>query len=451
MKKITQLAIALFLFAGISNVNAQDECTLKYNFFAGDVQSKKYEDAKAHLMVLLEKCPKLSVSIYQLGDKVAKGLYKKGTNKAEAVALIKKIYEQRLVNFPNKGAAKATSDYASFLAKEKLASKDEVFALLEKAYKMDATKMGVKNIYAYFQGVTDRNKDANPQVVFDTYDDVLETVGKKLADYAAKLKPLLDKKESGQELDKSEAKKLRIYTVNSKALGSVEGQFDRIISEIATCDRLVPLYTRDFEKFKSDGKWLKRAVSRMYNKDCTEDPLYEKLVGAYVAADPSPKASVFYAGILYKNGKESEAMEYYKKAVDQEPDALEKAKNLYKIAQLFAKKGQRSKARNYANQAIQNNPNFGRAYILIANLYAKSANSCGTNVFEKRMVYVAALNKARRAAAVDPSISSKARKYVRSYQANIPSKKLIFQQGIQPGSSHKIGCWIGETVKVPSH
>ena len=212
----------------------------------------------------------------------------------------------------------------------------------------------------------------------------------------------------------------------------------------------MPLYTRDFEKNKTNAKWLKRAVSRMYAKECTEDPLYEKLVGAYVAADPSPKASVFYAGILYKNGKEAEAMEFYKKAVDQEPDSFEKAKNLLKIAQLFAKKGQKSKARNYANQALKHNPNLGKAYLLIGNLYATSANACGKDEFEKRMVYVAALNKARRAAAVDPSISSRARKYIRSYSSNIPSKKLIFTKGVQAGSSHTIRCWIGETVKVPN-
>ena len=106
-------------------------------------------------------------------------------------------------------------------------------------------------------------------------------------------------------------------------------------------------------------------------KRCTDDPLYEKLVEAYVAADPSPEASVFFAGILYKKGKETEAMEYYKKAVDQEPDAFEKAKNLYKIAQLFAKKGRKSQARNYARQALKNNPNFGKAYLLIAGLYAQ--------------------------------------------------------------------------------
>ena len=49
--------------------------------------------------------------------------------------------------------------------------------------------MGVRNIYKYFQGVTDRNKDTNPQKVFDTYDDVLESVGEKLDYYSKKLVP----------------------------------------------------------------------------------------------------------------------------------------------------------------------------------------------------------------------------------------------------------------------
>ena len=67
-----------------------------------------------------------------------------------------------------------------------------IFAILEKAYNIDPTKMGVKNLYLYFQGVTDRNKDTNPQKVFDTYDDVLESVSEKLEGYAAKLIPLSD-------------------------------------------------------------------------------------------------------------------------------------------------------------------------------------------------------------------------------------------------------------------
>jgi tetratricopeptide (TPR) repeat protein len=448
MKKITFIlaAIVLLLNSKVVAQNTQD-CTIQYNLFKGEVQTKKYDAAYLKLVSLMNDCPKLSINIYKFGDKLAKSKFKTSANKAEYSNLIKKIYEQRLQNF-KKDEAKAHSDYATFLAKNKLASDDEVFVLLEKAYSVDPSRMGVRNIYKYFQGVTDRNKDTNVQKVFDTYDDVLESVGEKLDYYSKKLEPITAKVEKGEALEKRDKSNLRIYTINSKALGQVEAGLDNIILELSTCDRLVPLYARDFEANKTNGKWLKRAVSRMYAKECTEDPLYESLVEAYVAADPSPEASVFFAGILYKKGKETEAMEYYKKAVEQQPDVFKKAENLYKIAQLFAKKGRKSQARNYARQAIQNKPSMGKAYLLIAGLYATSVNECGATEFEKRMVYTAALRKAQRAAAVDPSIASKAAKYIRNYISQEPSRTLMFTQTIEAGSLHKVKCWIGETVRV---
>ena len=92
---------------------------------------------------------------------------------------------------------------------------------------------------------------------------------------------------------------------------------------------------------------------------------------------------------------------------------------------------------------------MGHAYLLISNLYAASANTCGTDEISKRMVYVAAADKARRAKAVDPSITSIANKYIKSYMGSAPSKKLIFQEGLKSGTSYKIGCWIGETTRIP--
>lgn len=451
MKKVMYVLASVFIFLAVSKSNAQtdQECIIKYNYFNGDYKSKKFDSAYTHWIWLMDNCPTLSVNIYKLGGNIAEMRYKNAANKTEAMALVRRVYEQRLKNYPDQDPAKVHSDFATFLIDNKEGSENEIFSILEKAYKIDPTRLGVKNIYRYFQGVTDRNKDTNPQVVFDTYDDVIESVNEKLDDYSKKIAPLNKKVDAEQELSAREKRLLRAYSINSKALGMVEAGLDNIIVELSTCDRLIPLYTRDFEANKTNAKWLSRAVSRLFNKECTDDPLYEKLVGAWVAADPSPKTTVYYAGILYKKGKVNEAMDYYKKAVDQEPNPIEKAKNLLKIAQLFSAKGQKAQARNYANQALRNNPNLGNAYLLIAGMYASSANDCGNNLFEKRMVYVAALNKARRAAAVDPSISVKAGKYISNYKSNSPSKKEIFTQGVQPGTSFTIKCWIGETVKIP--
>lgn len=444
MKKITFLLAATLFFVS-AKTNAQEdakrECLIKYNLFKGDFKSKKYEDAFVNWTYLMDNCQDLSVNIYKYGSTLAENVRKDSD-------LAKRVYEQRLQYFPNDNPAKVHSDYAEYLLKNKLASNDEVFIILEKAYTTDPTKMGIKNLYIYFQGVTDRNKDSNPQKVFDTYDDVVENVNIKLAGYAAKLKNLLA--DTTKVLDKRGAYLVKTYTTNSKALGTVEGGLDNIISVLATCERLVPLYKRDFEENKNNDVWLKRAVSRMFYKGCQAEPLYATLAKAFAEASPSPDAYAFLANVLEDNGDSAGAAAMRQKSFDIETDPLKKAKYKLKFAQAAKSRGQLSKARSLAREALSYNPNFGKAYLLIGRLYQSSVNSCGSSEFEKRMVYAAALRQAERAAYVDPSMSSTARKYIASYKANLPSKKVIFTEGRSVGESYSIKCWIGETVKVAS-
>ncbi|WP_237274766.1 tetratricopeptide repeat protein [Tenacibaculum ovolyticum] len=436
MKKITYILTGLFLFVAVVGASAQasQECNIKYNLFKGDANTGKSEEAKVNLEYLLQNCPKLSVNIYKIGAKVA--------GKLKDPVLAKKIYETRLVNFPAKGIAKAHSDYATYLIKNKLATDAEISVILKKAYDISPKDMGVKNIFRYFKVITEENKDTNPQKVFDTYDDVMESVQEKLDDYSKKI-TLLQGKDSLGTIGAKEKRRLRGYTINSSALGQVEGGLDAMISKIATCERLIPIYTRDFEANKTDGVWLKRAVSRMYNKGCQTDPLFEKLANSYAETTQSADAYNFLAGVLAKNGDKRGAAEMKKKAFNLETDPFKKAK--YKLREAQNARG--SRARALAYEALRYNPNMGKAYLFIASLYQKNANSCGSDEFEKRMVYVAALNKALKAKKVDPGCG--AGRYISSYRKNMPSKKLIFQKGVTSGASHKVGCWIGETVRIP--
>lgn len=438
MKKITfLLAIALFIVSAKTNAQSDQEreCIIKYNLFKPDFLSKDYAGAYDNWMYLMDNCKKTSVNIYKYGATMAEDFKKDPV-------LAKRVYEQRLQYYPDNNPAKVHSDYATYLSKNKLASEDEVFSILEKAYKISPKDMGVRNIYMYFQGVTERFKDTNPQKVFDTYDDVLESVGEKLDDYAEKITKLT--KDSTKVLDRKEKRMLRAYTINSKALGQVESGLDNMISEIATCERLVPLYKRDYEANKENDVWLRRAVSRMFNKGCQEDPLFETLAKSYADVTQSADAFNFVAGVMERNGDKVGAADMRKKAFDLETDPVKKAKLKLREAQGVKNK---SRARALAYEALKYNPNMGKAYLFIAGLYGKSANDCGKNEFEKRMVFVAALNKAIKAQRLDPG--SGAARFIDSYRQNIPDSKIIFTAGVDAGSSYTIKCWIGETVRVP--
>jgi len=452
MRNAKQILALLFLIISAPVVfsQANADCNIKYNLFKGDYQAKKYDAAFENWMWCMDNCPTLSVNIYKYGIKIAE--YKlenaSATEKQAAADLVMRVYNQRLEHkFKNDNPSKLYDKIATFKASQG-ASEEEVYGLIEKTFKMDPTSVSPKNMYKYFDIILNKNKVDNPQVVFDTYDEVGEGVEVKRQAYSKRIDAINAK--DSLTLSARDKKNRKIYQQILTNLTIVETSLDAKLTAISTCENLIPLYQKYFDEKQNDGVWLKRAVSRMYNKECTDDPFYDTLVEAYVKADPSPNASVFYAGILMKNGETNKAMDYFKQAVDQEEDSYKKAGYLLKVAQILSKKGRKSEARTYANRAISNAPTMGKAYLVIAGMYASSANSCGTDVVSKRMVYVAALNKALRAKSVDPSISRLANRYIKSYTNNLPSKKDLFMAGIESGSTHKIGCWIGETVRVRS-
>ena len=354
-RNVTNLILSLFLLAGISITHAQDKygadaekCKTNLSIFFEYAKAKNFDPAYEPWTWVLENCPKASKNIYSRGLQIAQHRYDNatGAQKETESALIDKVYTMRVEHFPD-NLGKVYSDWASSLEKRGK-SKDQVFEKLEKAFKADPAKMSIKNLAKYFQEMTDRNKDTNAQKVFDTYDDALEAVNKKI-DVHSKSK---DKLEAKTNLTKKEERKLKNDGINLRGLGQVEGILDKVVSDVATCDRLIPLYNKGFEANKTNATWLRRAASRLNAKECTEDPIYPKMVEAYVNAAPSPDAYIFYAGLLEKRGETSKALEYRNKAVDLETDSYKKADYLYKIA-LTMRNRSKGQARSYANRALK--------------------------------------------------------------------------------------------------
>ncbi len=451
-RNVTNLMLSLLLLLGVSTAFGQDKygadpekCKTNLSIFYEYAKAKNFDPAYEPWTWVLENCPKGSKNIYSRGLQIANHRYKNATGgqKETESKLIDKVYTMRIEHFPD-NLGKVYSDWATSL-EGRGKSKDEVFDKLDKAFKAGPERMSIKNLAKYFQEVTDRNKDSNTQLVFDTYDDALEAVNNKIEGHT-RSRDALEKKGVDNH-NKKEKLKYKNDGINLRGLGQIEGILDKILGEVATCERLIPLYNKNFDAHKTDAKWLRRAASRMNAKECTEDALYPKLVEAYVAVEPSPEAYILIASILEKRGEKTKAIEYRKKAVDLETDPYKKAGYLYRIGQTY--RSSPSVAASYARRALTHQPSMGKAYLMIAAAYAKSANSCGTDEFTKRMVFVAAKNKAAQAKRVDPSLTSRANRYIKSYTASAPSKKLIFTMGLTSGAPHKIGCWIGETVRIP--
>jgi len=456
--KIFVFWIGLMIILPVSAQNSE-ECLQDLSIFAEYAKVKNYDEAYGPWLKVREACPSLNVAIFSYGERILKDRIKKATPEtrdAETADLIK-LYDQWLENFPTRRNVSVSGDIISSKAQAmldyKTADKMEVYKTFDLAYQTDAKSFNnPKELYNYFKTLYDLYKEGNQGVtmeqLFNKYEEVSEKFEIESINLAKKLDVILKKQEEGTPLSSREVRSKRVYGINSNAIGTFLSNLDAIISKEATCVNLVPLYKRNFEEFKSDAVWLKRAASRMDSKECSDDPFFVTLVEALHTLDPSAD-SAYYLGILKdKAGDSQEALKYYEESISLQTDPYKKAKILYKIAIKFKSAGRKSSARSYALKALRFQPSMGRAYLMISNLYAGSANDCGETQFNKRAVYWLAAQMAFKAGEVDASIKKLALKTARSYEGRAPSKTEIFTEGNQ-GATIEFDCWIKSSVKVP--
>ena len=452
----------ILLFFSLNNFSqSKEECFSNLSIFAEYAKVKNYDAAYQPWLKVKADCPDLNPAIYVYGERILKDFIKKSTGNDKEVYKqdLLNLYDQWLKYFSkskngNIQVGKILAIKAQSMISLKLGDDKEVYDIYNEAFTKDPTSFkSPKGLYNYFKIYFNLYKAENSSVtlesIFEKYEVLTEKFELEMSVYSSKLDALLKKEQSSNPLTGKESRNKKVYEVNMVACSTYLKNLNAIIAKEATCENLIPLYRKNFIKFKTDPIWLNRAASRMDSKDCSDDPLFVELVEALHKLNPSAN-SAYYLGLLNdKKGNSKMAIEYYTESINLESDNLKKAKTLYKIALKFKKSRQYSKSRSYANKALKYQPSLGSAYLLIANLYAASANNCGNTQFEKRAIYWLAAKEAKKAASVDASVRKIANKTAVSYLGRAPSKTDIFTEG-KSGEIISIKCWIGKKVTVPS-
>lgn len=453
-KKFYLTVTAILMSIGISMAQAQNpECNTNLSIYVEYAKVKNYEEAYNTWKKTYEECPDINNANFVYGERILKDKIKNasGAEKDNYTKDLLSLYDNSNKYFPKKYTKTSVLEKkVLFKSSNKLASDQEFYDMIKPTFDSDLNSFkNPKVLYIYFSSLVNLHNSGGKdlQEVFDVYDAVgsqNEVINKR---YTTEINKLLQKEESGS-LTSKEKKNLGIHTRNSESLGKVSGSIDGKLGALADCENLIPLYEKNFDAKKSDLNWLKGATSRMASKECTDSDMFVKIVEARKDIDPSAEIYYYLGRLKEKSGDKNGAIADYNKSIELESDSYKKSNILYKIA-TSVRKNSKSQARNYAQKAINANASNGKAYLLIASLYASSANSCGTTAFEKRAIYWKAANMADKAARVDPSLSGRAKKAASSYRAKAPDKTMIFNAGMA-GKTVTFSCWVGGNVKVPN-
>ena len=453
--------VLTFPFFQLQSQNSSEDCRENLSIFAESAKIKNYQAAYEPWMSVRTNCPKYSLATFQYGELILKDFIKNSSSEQEKMNYVDdllKLYDEWAANFPiRKGVNQIGKIYSSkgqAMIDNNFENKLKIYQTFEYAYNNDINSFSnPKSLAYYFQTAYDLYKMGNSEVplevLFNKYEELTERFESLRIDIAKNIDIILKKEESGVALSSKEERNKRIYDTNSNAVGAYLQLIDQRIAKEATCDILIPLYSKSFEANKDNSLWIKRAAGRLDGKECSDDPLFVTLVEQLHSLEPSAD-SAYYLGILNdKSGNSDQALKYYQESVTLESDNYKKANILYRIAVKFKNSGRKTSSRNYAERALSFQPSMGKAYILIANLYASSANACGDSQFNKRAVYWLAAQTAQKAGRVDASIRKIANRTAASYNGRAPSKTDIFTEGNQ-GQTVRFSCWIARSVKVPN-
>ena len=251
----------------------------------------------------------------------------------------------------------------------------------------------------------------------------------------------------------------RFKAYYDQAKSAMNGTFVYIERQIFDCDffekKLRPAYEMDAD----NPEVIKDILSNLKAQGCTDgDPLHDELAekwkkyaeeeNARLQAEFEERNPQIVAKRLYDEGNFQGAIEKYREAIAKETDPERKSSYLFSKASIeFRRLDQLGNARKTALEAAALNPNWGRPYMLIGDMYASSARNCGDS-WNQRLAILAAMDKYIQAKSIDSEVAEEANDKLSRYRASMPSQDEGFMRGLKEGQTVDVGCWIGEKVKV---
>jgi len=418
-------------------------CVKNISLFVPYAKSGDFKDAEPFWKQAYAECPGAHTDIYLYGVKIMNWKIANEKDATKRQALINdlmKLYDTRVKYF---------SDYTN---RGKNYGKDWIISRKANDY---MTLMGDKTDYNIMYGWLD-------EVVKESGDNT-ESLGISLYMYASQV--LLNKDPQHKEkyiadylkCDSILARQLEAATTanDPKAIAAI-GSYKTNVevgfanSGAADCETLQKMYGPEIDAHKADSTYLKKTMSLLRRMKCQETDAYMAASDYIYIIKPTADAALGKAKRAVRAKDYDTAAKYYEEAAKLEDDPDAKAEDYYSLGVLAFDDHNYSRARAYCMRAIETKGNYGAPYILIANMYAATANSIyPDDKILAKCVFYAAIDKLERAKAVDSSVAGEANRYIASYRSHLPNAEELFMDpNLKKGTRITIGGWIGESTTI---
>lgn len=416
------------------------ECLQNLSLMQTSCKAEDFAGALKPWREAFDNCPGSSKNIYIYGSRIIKFYYQKETDAAK-----KKEYLDKLINLYDVRMKYFGADHP------KGDAKGSILAYKARDYMdMVGNDADQKLIYEWLSEAVNEMKEK--LVPLDTYSYFMyASLSEFLKDNSLKERYLADYFKVSDYVDKAIA--------NAKSSGDKDSEEylllvkDGIVkgfvnSGAGDCKTLAEYYADKVEPNKTNKPFLTDVVNALGVVGCTDTDIYFTAAEHLYQLEPSADAAIGLANKSLRDKDYDTAVKYYGEAAKLETDKEKASNYLYQLAGIFSNQRNFSKARQAAYEALEYNPSNGSCYILIAQLYATSANNIFPEPEKAGLVYCAAVDKLQKAKSVDPSVADEANRLISRYSAGYMDRETAFFMGYKSGDPVFIPGWIGENTTV---
>ena len=388
--------------------------------------------------------PLASVNTYNYGIKILQNLYN-DAKKAKDEALMTQysdelfqVFEQRLKYL----------DQLNAMAKNKVTEAD-IYGQYGHAYRIYNPKVSISRAYELLHKAVELGKGHTQYYVLDDLMAVSSQRYMNKKDNEEYREALIqDYLDCATYIDEFIALQTedKILEQAAKVKENIDGHF--VKSGAADCESLQNIYGPKIENNKDNLEYLNKVVKLMLIFDCQSSDAY--FSAAEYAHKISPSFSTAKSlGRLYIKQREDfdKALEFYNQAIELAQDNKDAAEIYYTMATIYFSKENYDRSRSCLQKAISNNPNYGDAYILMAQLYAVKHNWSNEPALNS-CAYFAVIDKLEQAKKVDSSVAAKANELISQYKKQCPQAEDLFMLGYKVGDKVEIKGWINETTTI---
>ncbi|MDR0743617.1 MAG: hypothetical protein LBF05_04580 [Tannerella sp.] len=415
-------------------------CLTNISLFIPYAKSGNFKDAYPFWKIVYDECPASTKNIYSYGVDILNWQISQENEAAKKEALINdlmKLYDDRVKYFGD-----------------------------DNRYGKDWIVSRKAQNYNQLKG-----EDTDPALIYKWTGEVIDEFNEKTEPLAISLYMFASFKLLQSDMEKHKAQYVNDFLKTSAILDTqigvakaannakdeenvtarkVEIEKNFTLSGAADCETLQSIYGAKIEENKTNLEFLKETLTLLRRVNCRETEAFFTASEYLHKIEPTAESAMGLGSKAFKDKDFATAEKYYNEAIEMSDNAEIKGELYYAMAVMAQQQNNLIKVKQLSLKCLTENPNYGRAYLLIATCYASGAK----NIFPDdpvltKCVYYAVVDKLERARQVDPSIAEEAGKLINTYKKYYPTKEEVFMHPeIDMGESFSIGGWIGETVKI---